>query len=286
MSSTSKVTTEDARSLRVSSGFQLSDVDPSSTPGFDGDDDDLDRELHQHDDELKDLQSNLWANATFEVPGTGSVLLIVQGMDTSGKGGLLRRVVQPFHPLGVNAVAFGAPTEEEASHDFLWRIKPHLPEPGHIVAFDRSHYEDVLIQRVEGMADPEEIERRYGAIVDFENEIAASGTKIIKVMLHISREFQAENLLDRINRPEKRWKYQRGDLETRAKWEEYMEAYQIAMERTSTNVAPWYCIPGDNKDYARTVVKHLMVDELRRLKQHWPDPGIDPEEEKDQLANT
>ena len=274
----SKMKIEHIHGLRVTSGFDLSEVDPTSTPHFDGDDEDLDRELHQHDDELDELQTNLWANAKLGVPGTGSVLLVLQGMDTSGKGGVVRHVLAPMHPLGCRAVAFGKPSEEEAAHDFLWRIRPHLPAPGEIVVFDRSHYEDVLIQRVEKLASPEEIERRYRAIVDFEREVAASGTRIVKVMLHISRGFQKKNLLDRLHDPEKLWKFDPHDLVARSRWDEYMEAHQIALERTSTPEAPWYCIPGDRKKYGRAVIKHLVVDVLRQLRQPWPAPRYDPVE--------
>lgn len=273
-----KIRIKDIHALRVTEGFDLADVDPASTPFFRGDDDDLDQEYGQHDDTLEDLQTNLWANAKTGNQETGSVLLILQGMDTSGKGGAIRHVFKPLHPLGYRTAAFGKPSEEEAKHDFLWRVTQHMPARGEIVAFDRSHYEDVLVQRVEKMAPEEEIERRYGAIVDFERAAAGFGTRIIKVMLHISPEFQKENLLDRLQDPEKFWKFHPSDLETRAKWNEHMAAYQLAMERTSTEQAPWYCVPGDNKKYARTVIKHLLVDALRDLQQPWPSPDYDPAE--------
>lgn len=277
--------TEDAQALRVTPGFQLADVDPGSTPGFNGDDDDLDDEFEQHDDELNDLQENLWANAQRNPDSARSVLIVLQGMDTSGKGGMIERLMRPFNPLGTSISAFGKPTEEELEHDFLWRIRPHLPKPGQVAVFDRSHYEDVLIQRVEHMVTLDEIERRYKAIKTFEQEIADSGTVIIKVMLHISREFQYENLLERLTDPEKMWKYDPSDLDARRQWSQYMAAYQIALERTSTEDAPWYCVPSDNKDYARTAVKHLLVDTLRELKQPWPPlrEGLDAEAEIEKL---
>lgn len=276
----SKIRIKDIQKLRVTEGFDLSQIDPTSTPFFAGDKDDLDQEYEQHDDTLDDLQNNLWANARAGNQDTGSVLLILQGMDTSGKGGAIRHVLKPLHPLGYRTAAFGKPSEVEAMHDFLWRITPHLPARGEIVAFDRSHYEDVLVQRVEQLASPEEIERRYGAICDFERGVASFGTRIIKVMLHISPEFQKQNLLERLLEPEKFWKFHPSDLRSRAKWGEYMEAYQIAMERTSTEDAPWYCVPGDNKKYARTVIKHLLVDALRELQQSWPGADFDPDEQR------
>lgn len=273
--------TDDALALKVTEGFHLSDLDPASTPGLSSDDN-LDKEFAQHDDELGALQENLWATKA------GSVLIVLQGMDTSGKGGMIERLFKPLSPLGTRVTAFGAPTKEEREHDFLWRISPHLPAPGEIVVFDRSHYEDVLIQRVEAMADPEEIERRYAAITEFEEEIAASGTRIIKVFLHISRDFQYDNIVERLTDPEKMWKYDPADLVARGKWEEYMSAYQIAMERTSTDDAPWYAIPGDDKTYARMVVKHLLVNTLRELERPWPGlrEGLDADEELEKLKRS
>lgn len=279
--------TDDAQALRVTEGFHLLDLDPASTPGLSGDDD-LDKEFDQHDEELSTLQENLTATAARNPDQAGSILIILQGMDTSGKGGMVERLLKPLSPLGTQVRAFGAPTAEERAHDFLWRVEPHLPLPGKIAIFDRSHYEDVLIQKVEAMADPGEIERRYGAIAEFEKEIAAAGTIIIKVFLHISRDFQYENLVERLTVPEKMWKYDPSDLVARAKWEEYLAAYQMAMERTSTSDAPWYAIPGDNKKYARMVVKHLLVDALRKLERPWPGlgEGLDAEQELEKLQKS
>lgn len=275
-------TLNDAQQFFVRPGFGLAAVDPSSTPGeLSGEV--LAADFAQHDGELADLQENLWANAAMDVPGTGSVLLVVQGMDTSGKGGLIKSVGRVIHPMGLKLTAFGRPTAEQAGQDFLERIRPALPGPGEIAVFDRSHYEDVLVQKVESYVDADEIERRYRAIVDFEEEVAASGTRIIKIMLHISREFQYKNLRDRLTKQKKYWKFDRADLTARSKWEQYMSAYQLAMERTSTRSAPWYCIPGDNKTYARMVVKHLLVGALRELKQAWPPLLVDVNEALKQL---
>ncbi|WP_394281541.1 PPK2 family polyphosphate kinase [Corynebacterium sp.] len=274
---------DQALALRVDEGFHLSDVAPASTPGFDGDDDDLDEAFHLFDDDLEELQEKLFANGRANPEDTGSILLVLQGMDTSGKGGVIRHVVKELDPQGVHTVGFGRPTDEEAAHDFLWRFEPHLPVPGMITVYDRSHYEDVLVQRVKNLAPPEEIERRYGAIVDFENAIAANGTRIIKVMLHISRAFQKENLLERIEREDKHWKYDPGDIEDRSLWELYQAAYQIALERTSTDAAPWYCVPGDNKKYARTIVKALLVHAMQEMDLDWPEADFDPDEERRRL---
>ncbi|GAB3075239.1 PPK2 family polyphosphate kinase [Corynebacterium aquatimens] len=270
-----KVTIEEAKKLRVTPDFRIADVDPSSTPGVKPGE--VDKAFNDFDEEIADLQECLYANGRAGNENAGSLLLVLQGTDTSGKGGIIRHVVgDAMDPQGVRIKAFGKPTEEERKHDFLWRFEPHLPAPGMVSVFDRSHYEDVLVQRVKQMAPPEEIERRYGAIVEFENELAARGTKIIKVMPHISKEFQKENLRKRIEREDKHWKYNPGDIDDRKLWDEFQEAYEIAMTRTSTDVAPWYCVPSDDKTYCRTVVKSLIVDALRSLNLEWPAPDFDP----------
>jgi len=280
-----KVSIKEAEALRVDEDFVLADVDPDSTPGVKKGN--VDEAFEKYDEEIADLQECLYANARAGVEGTGSILLVLQGMDTSGKGGIIRKVVgDVLDPQGVQITAFGKPTEEEKKHDFLWRIAPHLPEPGMVSVFDRSHYEDVLVQRVREMAPPEEIERRYGAIVDFEAEAAAKGTKIIKVMPHISKEFQGENLRERIEREDKHWKYNPGDIEDRMLWDKFQEAYEIALKRTSTDVAPWYCVPSDDKDYCRTVVKTLLLKALRELDLEWPEPDFDPEVELQRLEES
>lgn len=279
----STLTFEEVQQFRVGPNFQIEDVDPAATPGVS----DVDTAFHAFDQELDSLQECLYANGRADNEKAGSVLLVLQGMDTSGKGGIIRHVIGETMDLqGVHVHAFGRPTEEEAAHDFLWRITPHLPQPGQVSVFDRSHYEDVLVQRVRQMAPPEEIERRYGAIVDFENELAANGTKIIKVMPHISRAAQEKNLRKRIERPEKHWKYNPGDIDDRRLWSEFMAAYQIAMTRTSTDTAPWYCIPSDNKTYCRTVVKTLLVDAFRSLNLDWPAGDFDKDVELERLANS
>ncbi|MCZ9293120.1 PPK2 family polyphosphate kinase [Corynebacterium meitnerae] len=280
-----KVSIKEAEALRVSEDFVLASVDPASTPGVS--EDNVEDAFDEFDDELDELQECLYANGRAGNENAGSILLVLQGMDTAGKGGIIRNVVgETMDPQGVHIKAFGKPTEEELKHDFLWRIEPHLPKPGMISVFDRSHYEDVLVQRVKQMAPPEEIERRYDAIVDFEAKAAANGTKIIKVMPHISKEFQAENLRKRIERPDKHWKYNPGDIDDRRLWDEFQEAYEIALKRTSTDVAPWYCIPSDNKDYCRTVVKTLFVQALRDLNLEWPKADFDPEVELQRLAES
>ncbi|MBV7293377.1 PPK2 family polyphosphate kinase [Corynebacterium sp. TAE3-ERU16] len=278
--------TEDAKELRVGKDFVIADVDPGSTPNFKGDKDKLKKEFSEIDDELAELQEMLYANGRVHGDGAGAVLLVLQGMDTAGKGGVVRHVLGIVDPQGVDLAAFGKPTEEELAHDFLWRIRKKLPRPGRIGVFDRSHYEDVLIHRVHGLSPADEIERRYGAIVDFERELAESGVRVVKVMLHISPEFQRENLEERLERADKHWKYNPGDVTERGYWEEYQEAYEIALRRTSTDFAPWYCVPGDDKPYARMVVKYLLLDALRSMDLEWPEPDFDVAEEKRRLAES
>ena len=276
---------EDALTLRAGKNFQIDSVDPTSTPGFDADKEELDARFGKYDDELYELQERLFANGRSYGEDAPSVLIVLQGMDTSGKGGAIRHVLSTFDPQGTTTVGFGKPTEEELAHDFLWRIRKHDPQPGQIVAFDRSHYEDVLIQRVHEWVDEEEVDRRIEAIRDYELELTARGVKVIKVFLHLSKEAQKENLLERTERADKYWKYDPSDVEERAFWDDYMEAYQDAIQRTDENYAPWYVIPTDNKKYARMALKFLMVDVLRHLDLEWPTPDFDPEAERQRIED-
>ncbi len=270
------------KSLRVSPGFSLASVKPAATPGLSGGSSAAKRALAEGVTELATLQQELFAEST--AGGTRSVLLVVQAMDTAGKGGIIEHVLGAVNPQGVQIFSFKKPTDEEKAHDFLWRVRPHLPTPGHIGLFDRSHYEDVLIHRVHGYSSPEVIEERYGLITQFEAEVAASGTTIVKVMLHISLGEQKSRLAARLADPTKHWKYNSGDLEERAHWPAYMEAYQIALERTSTNVAPWYVIPADHKWYARLAVQSLLINALRGLDLAWPAASFDVAAETAKVA--
>jgi PPK2 family polyphosphate:nucleotide phosphotransferase len=272
-----------AELLRAGDGFRLADVDPDATPGFAGDKKAGQKALAKGEPELARLQELLFAN-TEHAPR--SVLLVLQAMDTAGKGGILRHVVGSVDPQGVHIHSFKAPTEEELAHDFLWRVERELPMPGRIGVFDRSHYEDVLIGRVRQLADPAELERRYGAIVDFEQRIAASGTAIVKCMLHISADEQRDRLAERLDRPDKHWKFNPGDIAERTLWPEYQNAYQLAIERTSTDAAPWYVIPANHKWYARLAVAELLTDALRSLGQDWPPADFDVAEQRRLLFAT
>jgi PPK2 family polyphosphate:nucleotide phosphotransferase len=270
--------------VRLSQGpVDLTAIETDAAPGFDGKKADGKGALFAMGEELADLQERLWAERT-----DGSerrILLVLQGMDTSGKGGVLRHAVGLIDPQGVRITSFKAPTDEEKKQDFLWRIEKGLPAAGYVGVFDRSHYEDVLVARVRRFAEPEEIERRYGAINDFEAKLVAEGTTVIKCMLHISADEQKARLQERLDNPEKHYKFNPGDLDERALWPAYQEAYEIALERTNTDVAPWHVIPADKKWFRNLAVAQLLLEALRGLELQWPVADFDVEEQKRRLAD-
>ena len=270
--------------LRVGDGFVLADLDPRSTPGFDGGKADGKAALEKRAAEFGDWQERLYAEA--KEGGTRSLLLVVQGMDTSGKGGIMRHVVGHMDPQGVRYTAFKAPTAEEKRHPFLWRIRRALPRPGQIGVFDRSHYEDVLVVRVHDLVPRSVWSRRYAQINNFEAGVAEAGTTIVKVMLHLSAEEQKARLMERLDRPDKHWKYNPGDVDERKRWPDYMQAYQAALERCSTQVAPWFVVPADRKWYARLAVQNLVLEHLERMDPQWPSVDFDVAAEKERLAAT
>ncbi|CAN7433654.1 polyphosphate kinase 2 family protein [Arthrobacter sp. LjRoot78] len=259
--------------LAAGDGFKLADVDPDSTPGYPGGKSDGRALLEELDGKLATLQEQLFAEAKFG--GTKRVLLILQAMDTAGKGGIVAHVVGAMDPQGVQLKAFKAPTDEEKSYDFLWRIEKEVPAAGMVGVFDRSHYEDVLIHRVHGWASPEELERRYTAINEFEARLAGSGTRIVKVMLNISRDEQKARLLARLDDPSKHWKYSSADLKERVFWDDYMAAYQAAFDKTHTEVAPWHVVPANKKWYARIAVQQLLLQAMADLNLQWPAAEFD-----------
>ena len=261
----------------------LAAISTDATPGFPGGKDDGEAALTDLGPELSELQERLWAERT--AGSSRRVLLVLQGLDTSGKGGVLRHTVGLVDPQGVRITSFKAPTDEEKAHDFLWRIQRAVPEPGYIGVFDRSHYEDVLIVKVHGWADPEEIERRYGAINDFEARLVDDGVTIVKCMLHISPEEQKQRLLARLDDPTKFYKYNPGDLDERARWADYRAAYEIALERTSTPHAPWHVVPSDRKWFRNYALGRLLLEALRGLDPQWPPAEFDIEAEKKRLAD-
>lgn len=231
---------------------------------------------------LDELQERLFAAAR----GGDSkrrVLLVLQGMDTSGKGGTVRHVVGQLDPNGIRVTAFKAPTDEERAHDFLWRIRNALPAAGEIGIFDRSHYEDVLIARVRKLALPMVIGRRYQLINKFEQGLVADGAVLVKCFLHISPQEQRKRLLARLDDPRKLWKYNPGDVDERALWPEYQEAYRIALEKCSTEGAPWYVIPADHKWYRNYAITRLLLEALEGIDPAYPAGDFDVEVERKRL---
>jgi PPK2 family polyphosphate:nucleotide phosphotransferase len=273
-----------SETLRAGEGFSLADVNPDSTPGYTGGKQDGRTLLGELDDQLAELQEKLFAESRFG--GTKRILLILQAMDTAGKGGIVSHVMGAMNPQGVQFKAFKAPTEEEKSYDFLWRIEKEVPAAGMVGVFDRSHYEDVLIHRVHRWVSPEEIKRRYVAINEFEARLTDSGTTVVKVMLHISGEEQKGRLLARLDNPAKHWKYSRGDLDERAFWDDYMSAYQSAIDETNTPEAPWHIVPANKKWYARIAVQQLLLGALSGLNLEWPKADFDVATERELVARS
>ena len=274
-----------AQQLRLPSGpVDLAGIDPRATPGFDGDKQAGRAALAGIDPTVSELQELLYAHG--RSGGQRRLLLVVQGMDTAGKGGVLRHAVGLLDPQGVRIKAFKAPTAEERKRGFLWRIRNALPAPGEVGVFDRSHYEDVLVARVNKLARPDVIERRYDAINKFEQELVDSGCVVIKVMLHISSDEQKARLMERLDRPDKHWKYNPGDVDERAKWGDYQRAYEIALERCNTDAAPWFVVPADRKWYRNLAVTHLLVEHLKGMQLSWPPADFDVKLEKKRLAAT
>jgi PPK2 family polyphosphate:nucleotide phosphotransferase len=247
-------------------GFQLAAVDPAATFGLK-----KKRALLQIEEtrpELLDLQTRLYAE------NRHSLLVVLQGMDTSGKDGTIKHVIGHFNPVDVHITSFKEPTPEERRHGFLWRIRRAVPGPDQIGIFNRSHYEDVLVARVEGLVPPAVIERRYEQIRKFEGELQKAGTTILKFCLHISSEEQRRRFHDRLERPDKVWKFSEHDLEVSAKWDQYMAAYSAALLRCSDPV-PWYVIPAENKWVRDWAVTQLLLEALRRMDLKYPPPKVD-----------
>jgi len=273
-----------AELLRVGEGFSLADVDPRATPGWGGTKQQGKAFGKARGPLLSELQERLYAHG--RTGGSRSVLLVVQGMDTSGKGGVVRHVMGMVDPQGVALRAFGRPTEEEARHHYLWRVRRALPTGGQIGVFDRSHYEDVLVARVDELVEPEVWQKRYEEINRFEREVAEAGTTIIKVALVISREEQGLRLMERLQRFDKHWKFDPADVDARKKWDDYQQAYADVLDRTSTDVAPWYVVPADRKWYARLAVTELLTRALIDLGLGWPTPRWKVETQQRRLAAT
>lgn len=222
---------------------------------------------------LAGLQERLWAEST--AGGDRRVLLLLQGMDTAGKGGVTEHVVGTFGPIGVQYTAFKKPTKDELAHDFLWRIAERVPPPGVIGVFDRSQYEDVLVVRVHDLVPESEWSTRYERINAFEAKLAEGGTTIVKCFLHISYETQRQRLLARLANPDKHWKFNEGDIDERAYWTAYVAAYEAALEKCNTPIAPWYVVPSDDKAYRNWAIGELLRETLEELDPQYPRPDLD-----------
>ena len=271
--------------LRLPAGpVDLTDLDPSATPGFSGKKSDAPPATEALAPELGDLQERLYAAGRSSEDDAPRILVVLQGMDTSGKGGAIRHAIGLVDPQGVRITAFKAPTEQERNQHYLARIERELPTPGMIGIFDRSHYEDVLVARVNGLVPDEVWQARYAEINDFEQRLVDDGTVLIKCFLHISSAEQKERLLARLEDPSKHWKYNPGDVDVRAQWHDYQAAYTDALERCSTQHAPWYVIPSDRKWYRNWAVAQLLVEHLRAMDLTWPVADFDVEVEKVRVA--
>ena len=269
--------------LRLAQGpVSLADHDPGSTEQFEGSKKQAEKALRDLGPELAELQERMFADAY--TGGRRRVLVVLQGMDTSGKGGVIDHALGLLSPNGFRLTSFKKPTEEELAHDFLWRIERAVPDAGMVGAFDRSHYEDVLVARVHELADEEEIERRYEAINAWEKKLVDEGTVVLKCMLHISAEKQRERLLARLDEPAKQWKFKPHDVDERQRWKEYMKAYEIALERCNTDAAPWYVVPSDHKWYRNWAVGNLLLEALQGMRLEWPKPDYDVDEQRARLA--
>jgi PPK2 family polyphosphate:nucleotide phosphotransferase len=259
----------------------LAGIDPSSTPGVPDD-----RAVRRHPkrwsrsrvaavgDDLAAYQERLYASAKHDAQAH-RVLLVLQAMDCGGKDGTVRAVTSGMNPAGLTVASFGPPTEEERSHDFLWRIRNALPPAGQVGIFNRSHYEDVLVARVHQLVPEDVWSARYDEINAFEAEQVAGGLTLVKVMLHISKAEQKKRLLARLDDPTKQWKYNPGDLDERARWDEYQQAYADALERCSTEAAPWYVVPADHKWYRNWAVTALVRQALDDIDPQYPKPTFD-----------
>lgn len=242
----------------------LGDIDPSSTPDAPGDKNETIEATEALKPKLADLQYRLYAEHK------QGLLVVLQAMDTGGKDGAIRGVFSGVNPQGMRVRSFKEPSDEELDHDFLWRVHPHVPARGEIAVFNRSHYEAVLVERVLKLAPEKVWRKRYETIRAFEQSLVDSGTRILKFMLHISKEEQAERYAARLDDPTKRWKYSEGDLKMTAKWSHFMDAYEDAINETSTKDAPWIVVPADRKWYRNWVVMRAVVDALEAMDPQFP----------------
>jgi len=253
----------------VSDGrFRLAEVDPAGTPGLKSHKRAL-KDLPKHQAQLFKLQEKLYAE------NKRALLLVLQGMDTSGKDGTITHVIGHLNPQGVKITAFKQPTPEEKRHGFLWRIRRNLPVTRQVGIFNRSHYEDVLVARVHDLAPLSVIERRYDLINRFEKQVSRQRIKIVKICLLISYDEQRNRLIERLKDPEKRWKFSEHDIDERAYWDDYQSAYSLAITRCATGDAPWYVVPANDKAYRNWAVARILIETLREMDPQYPQPKLD-----------
>ncbi len=265
----------------------MDQLDARARPGFPGQGkQDASAMFSELAPELSTLQEQLYANRAVDDGFRKRVLLVLQGMDTAGKGGVVRHVIGMVEPQGVTLTAFKAPTEEERAHDFLWRIERALPAPGKIGVFDRSQYEDVLVVRVDGLVPVGVWSKRYDEINAFESRLVEDGVTIIKCFLHVSSDEQKRRLAQRLERADKHWKFNPKDVDSRKKWPAYQEAYADVLERCNTDHAPWYVIPSDRKWYRDWAVAQLLREHLIGLDLAWPEASFDVAEQKARLRES
>ncbi len=246
--------------------FSLADRDPSDTSAYDGDKKDSVALFERQTKRLEDLQELLYADQRHKV------LIVLQGMDTSGKDGTIRLIFDRTNPIGVKVASFKRPSSNELAHDYLWRVHGLTPGNGEIVIFNRSHYEDVLVVRVDQLVPEARWQKRYQHIVDFERMLVDEGTTILKFFLHISKDEQKERLEERLADKEKLWKFDKADLTVRAKWDDYQKAYEDALARTSSAHAPWYIVPANKKWYRNLVISDVIISRLESLGLRYPAP--------------
>jgi PPK2 family polyphosphate:nucleotide phosphotransferase len=247
--------------------ISLAGIDPDATPGIK--EKKALRRLSRQHEKLFDLQERLWAEQK------RSVLVPLQGMDTSGKDGTIKHVMTGLNPTGVDVDAFKAPTPEELRHNFLWRFKRVLPGPGTIGIFNRTYYEDVLVAKVKKLVTADTIERRYGEINRFEQQLIKSGVTVVKFFLHISYEEQRRRLLERLHDPAKHWKFSENDINERSFWDDYTAAYEATLTRCNPKNAPWYIIPANNKWYRDWAVAQILIETMDEMNPQYPMPKLD-----------
>lgn len=255
------------KQYQITPRTRLADINPADKPFSLGSKDEEKQRLDELATELDRLQNILYAGKRRKV------LMVLQGLDTSGKDGTIRWVFSRTSPLGVHAAAFKAPNEKELSHDFLWRCHAVVPAAGELTVWNRSHYEDVLVPVVNGLIDEQEKQRRYAHINDFERLLAETGTTIVKCMLHISKDEQRKRLQERLDDPNKNWKFDTSDLTTRAQWDAYQQAYDEALAATSTSHAPWHIIPANSKRHRNLMVAQLLVSTMQSMQLTLPPPN-------------